>query len=166
MLLQCQFYIPKSMWGNACFSKVHSYQFAMFFFVFFCFSTCKQVIALQAQRTSLAKMETFLHWPNFWTSRRGVCWQATLKKKTKEIKNGWCLESNERGKDGNMRERTPDSSKMSPCEERGIQMNERAATLCLVQWWWGFAYDIHQTSWSFGHFTIDKCKKRLHQSDS
>lgn len=87
-------------------------------------SFCKRVISTSGTKHFIGKAETSLNWANFGTSHR------MLLRGHFQRSNG--VEKETRA------EKTNTAAERHCMRKRGIQkMNRRAATLCLVQWWWG-----------------------------
>lgn len=160
--------IPKWMWGNACLSKVHSYRLQLLLFFF---PSVNEWSALQAQNTSLAKTKNkkrrrLENGADFGTSCRAWRgWEATFRGQTGE--KGAPEETPTERRGGRRRETLNDA-------ERNLKiMSRMAATLCLVQWWWGLHMRSIKHLEALVIHTIDKCKKnkkknkktRLHQPD-
>lgn len=119
---------------------MHSYQLQCFL------SSCKRVIAFQAQKkTSIAKRRR----------RRNSNWSGGGKKLfRRRVAKESEGERTERGR--NMQNnvcgvRNPNEYKRN---------KTRAATLCLVQWWWGLHMISGETFWSFGHLLLTNAKKK------
>lgn len=83
-----------------------------------CFlSFCKQVISTSGTKHFIGKAETLLNWANFGTSHRML------------------LTGHFQRTDGIEKETS--SGKTRYAKEKNPNVNWRAATLCVVQWWWG-----------------------------
>lgn len=126
-------------WGNACFGKVHSYRFAICFLFVFVFPSVNKWSALQAQNTSLAKNNN--------RNRTRPVTEVTLGGAVQGVAE------RRRGKGGGGDERWRD----------GKDIVAEWPLHCVLSSDGGevFAYEIHQTSWSFGHTLLtSETKKR------